>query len=131
MVFLGTNLPQLRARKEESNKKTRITKTKRSKSVEFHHERDHLTVIHRHCKEIQLNQLSHEKNHFVKYHKGASSRCRGFPVQRCIVLKHLSKEAEETAPGSQSPPTKRPCPDLQVKTSPVLLFPCTQSQYDI
>lgn len=36
---------------------------------------------------------------------------RGFPVQRCIVLKHLSKAAEED-PGS--PPAKRSCPDLQV-----------------
>lgn len=40
---------------------------------------------------------------------------RGFPVQRCIVLKHLSKEAEED-PGS--PPAKRSCPDLQVNPEP-------------
>lgn len=40
--------------------------------------------------------------------------CRGFPVKTCIMLKHLSKEAEETPLGSQSPPAKRSCPDLQV-----------------
>ena len=39
---------------------------------------------------------------------------RGFPIQKCIMLKHLSKEAEETPLGSQSPPAKRSCPDLQV-----------------
>ncbi|KAG7224390.1 hypothetical protein INR49_004732 [Caranx melampygus] len=45
----------------------------------------------------------------------ALQKCRdkGFPVEKCIMLKHLTKEAEETA-GSQSPPAKRPCPDLQV-----------------
>lgn len=42
------------------------------------------------------------------------SLCRGFSIQRCIMLKHLSKEAEETLLGSQSPPAKRPCSDLQV-----------------
>ncbi|XP_075882965.1 acetyl-coenzyme A synthetase, cytoplasmic [Nelusetta ayraudi] len=54
-------------------------------------------------------------------------RDKGFPVQRCIVLKHLSKEAEED-PGS--PPAKRSCPDLQEKqsgrvkkTRPVLQVP--------
>uniref|UniRef100_A0A3Q4H1R0 Propionate--CoA ligase n=1 Tax=Neolamprologus brichardi TaxID=32507 RepID=A0A3Q4H1R0_NEOBR len=36
----------------------------------------------------------------------------GFPVGRCIMLKHLSKEPEGIL-GSQSPPAKRPCPDLQ------------------
>ncbi|XP_068190177.1 acetyl-coenzyme A synthetase, cytoplasmic isoform X2 [Antennarius striatus] len=47
----------------------------------------------------------------------ALQKCRdkGFPVQRCIMLKHLSKEAEEDPPRSQSPPPKRPCPDLQDK----------------
>ncbi|XP_059188546.1 acetyl-coenzyme A synthetase, cytoplasmic-like [Centropristis striata] len=45
----------------------------------------------------------------------ALQKCRdkGFPIQRCIMLKHLSKEAEETPLGSQSPPAKRSCPDLQ------------------
>lgn len=45
----------------------------------------------------------------------ALQKCRdkGFPVQRCIMLKHLSKEADETPLGSQSPPAKRSCPDLQ------------------
>ncbi|XP_071370909.1 acetyl-coenzyme A synthetase, cytoplasmic-like, partial [Centroberyx affinis] len=45
----------------------------------------------------------------------ALQKCRdkGFPVQKCIMLKHLSKEAEETPLGSQSPPAKRSCPDLQ------------------
>ncbi|XP_063739015.1 acetyl-coenzyme A synthetase, cytoplasmic isoform X4 [Eleginops maclovinus] len=50
----------------------------------------------------------------------ALQKCRdkGFPIQRCIVLKHLSKEAEETPVGSQSPPAKRSCPDLQVPWNP-------------
>ncbi|XP_075952973.1 acetyl-coenzyme A synthetase, cytoplasmic [Anarhichas minor] len=45
----------------------------------------------------------------------ALQKCRdkGFSIQRCIMLKHLSKEAEETPLGSQSPPAKRSCPDLQ------------------
>ncbi|KAI4824741.1 hypothetical protein KUCAC02_013236 [Chaenocephalus aceratus] len=45
----------------------------------------------------------------------ALQKCRdkGFPIQKCIMLKHLSKEAEETPLGSQSPPAKRSCPDLQ------------------
>uniref|UniRef100_A0A665W3T3 Propionate--CoA ligase n=1 Tax=Echeneis naucrates TaxID=173247 RepID=A0A665W3T3_ECHNA len=45
----------------------------------------------------------------------ALRKCRdkGFPLEKCIMLKHLSKE-EETSVGSQSPPAKRPCPDLQV-----------------
>uniref|UniRef100_A0A8C4F166 Acetyl-coenzyme A synthetase, cytoplasmic n=1 Tax=Dicentrarchus labrax TaxID=13489 RepID=A0A8C4F166_DICLA len=46
------------------------------------------------------------------------SLCRGFPVKRCIMLKHLSKEAEETPLGSHSPPAKRSCPDLQVPWNP-------------
>ncbi|XP_029361373.1 acetyl-coenzyme A synthetase, cytoplasmic isoform X2 [Echeneis naucrates] len=46
----------------------------------------------------------------------ALRKCRdkGFPLEKCIMLKHLSKE-EETSVGSQSPPAKRPCPDLQEK----------------
>uniref|UniRef100_A0A3Q3LG67 Propionate--CoA ligase n=1 Tax=Mastacembelus armatus TaxID=205130 RepID=A0A3Q3LG67_9TELE len=45
----------------------------------------------------------------------AMRKCRdkGFPVEKCIMLKHLSKEAEKTHLGSQSPPAKRSCPDLQ------------------
>uniref|UniRef100_A0A4W6EZ42 Propionate--CoA ligase n=1 Tax=Lates calcarifer TaxID=8187 RepID=A0A4W6EZ42_LATCA len=45
----------------------------------------------------------------------ALQKCRdkGFPIEKCIMLKHLSKEAEETSLGSQSPPAKRSCPDLQ------------------
>ncbi|XP_067383203.1 acetyl-coenzyme A synthetase, cytoplasmic isoform X2 [Channa argus] len=47
----------------------------------------------------------------------ALQKCRekGFPVEKCIVLKHLSKETEDTPLGSQSPPAKRSCPDLQEK----------------
>ncbi|XP_026222686.1 acetyl-coenzyme A synthetase, cytoplasmic isoform X2 [Anabas testudineus] len=50
----------------------------------------------------------------------ALRKCRekGFPVEKCIMLKHLSKETEETALGSQSPPAKRSCPDLQVPWNP-------------
>ncbi|XP_038577912.1 acetyl-coenzyme A synthetase, cytoplasmic isoform X3 [Micropterus salmoides] len=50
----------------------------------------------------------------------ALQKCRnkGFPVHRCIMLKHLSKEAEDTPLGSQSPPAKRSCPDLQVPWNP-------------
>ncbi|XP_029291580.1 acetyl-coenzyme A synthetase, cytoplasmic-like isoform X3 [Cottoperca gobio] len=50
----------------------------------------------------------------------ALQKCRdkGFPIQRCIMLKHLSREAEETPLGSQSPPAKRSCPDLQVPWNP-------------
>ncbi|XP_029361374.1 acetyl-coenzyme A synthetase, cytoplasmic isoform X3 [Echeneis naucrates] len=49
----------------------------------------------------------------------ALRKCRdkGFPLEKCIMLKHLSKE-EETSVGSQSPPAKRPCPDLQVPWNP-------------
>ncbi|KAK2851962.1 hypothetical protein Q5P01_008238 [Channa striata] len=45
----------------------------------------------------------------------ALQKCRdkGFPVEKCIMLKHLSKEAEDSPLGSQSPPAKRSCPDLQ------------------
>ncbi|XP_051804928.1 acetyl-coenzyme A synthetase, cytoplasmic isoform X3 [Acanthochromis polyacanthus] len=49
----------------------------------------------------------------------ALQKCKdkGFPVERCIMLKHLSKEAEDIL-GSQSPPAKRLCPDLQVPWNP-------------
>uniref|UniRef100_A0AAQ6AIB5 Propionate--CoA ligase n=1 Tax=Amphiprion ocellaris TaxID=80972 RepID=A0AAQ6AIB5_AMPOC len=49
----------------------------------------------------------------------ALQKCKdkGFPVERCIMLKHLSKEAEDIL-GSQSPPAKRSCPDLQVPWNP-------------
>ncbi|CAL8363959.1 unnamed protein product [Lota lota] len=45
----------------------------------------------------------------------ALQKCRDkeFPVRRCIMLKHLSKETEQPPPGCQSPPAKRSCPDLQ------------------
>ncbi|XP_058497977.1 acetyl-coenzyme A synthetase, cytoplasmic-like isoform X3 [Solea solea] len=45
----------------------------------------------------------------------ALQKCRdkGFPVNKCIMLKHLSK-GDDTSPGSQSPPAKRTCPGLQV-----------------
>ncbi|KAL7860167.1 hypothetical protein SRHO_G00153140 [Serrasalmus rhombeus] len=46
----------------------------------------------------------------------ALEKCRdkSFPVERCIMLKHLSKEEQEaSSPGSLSPPAKRSCPDLQ------------------
>ncbi|XP_041860697.1 acetyl-coenzyme A synthetase, cytoplasmic isoform X2 [Melanotaenia boesemani] len=48
----------------------------------------------------------------------ALQKCRdkGFPIERCIMLKHLSKEPEETV-GSSSPPAKRSCPDLQEKNT--------------
>uniref|UniRef100_A0A8C7DNW9 Propionate--CoA ligase n=1 Tax=Oncorhynchus kisutch TaxID=8019 RepID=A0A8C7DNW9_ONCKI len=45
----------------------------------------------------------------------SSPSVRSFPVQRCIMLKHLSKEVEAIPLVSQSPPAKRPCPDLQVR----------------
>ncbi|XP_058265882.1 acetyl-coenzyme A synthetase, cytoplasmic isoform X2 [Hemibagrus wyckioides] len=51
----------------------------------------------------------------------ALQKCRdkSFPVERCIVLKHLSKDEPETSsPGSMSPPAKRACPDLQVPWNP-------------
>lgn len=43
----------------------------------------------------------------------ALQKCRdkGSPVGKCIMLKHLS--VEESPVGSQSPPSKRLCPDLQ------------------
>ncbi|XP_057680692.1 acetyl-coenzyme A synthetase, cytoplasmic isoform X3 [Corythoichthys intestinalis] len=48
----------------------------------------------------------------------AVQKCRdkGFSLETCIVLKHLSKEAPETS--LSSPPAKRPCPDLQVPWNP-------------
>ncbi|XP_060914290.1 acetyl-coenzyme A synthetase, cytoplasmic-like isoform X3 [Labrus mixtus] len=50
----------------------------------------------------------------------AMQKCRdkGFPIKRCIMLKHLSKDVEESPLGSQSPPAKRTCPDLQVPWNP-------------
>ncbi|XP_072552447.1 acetyl-coenzyme A synthetase, cytoplasmic isoform X3 [Salminus brasiliensis] len=51
----------------------------------------------------------------------ALQKCRdkSFPVERCIVLKHLSKEEQEASSlGSLSPPAKRSCPDLQVPWKP-------------
>ncbi|XP_023194455.1 acetyl-coenzyme A synthetase, cytoplasmic isoform X2 [Xiphophorus maculatus] len=58
----------------------------------------------------------------------ALQKCRdkGFPLKKCIMLKHLSKEPE--AAGRQSPPAKRVCPDLEEKrkvkkTHPVLKVP--------
>ncbi|XP_036389619.1 acetyl-coenzyme A synthetase, cytoplasmic [Megalops cyprinoides] len=38
---------------------------------------------------------------------------KGFPVQKCIMIKHLTKEEAALPPGCQSPPAKRACPDLQ------------------
>ncbi|KAG7477907.1 hypothetical protein MATL_G00074470 [Megalops atlanticus] len=48
----------------------------------------------------------------------ALQRCRdkGVPVEKCIMLKHLSKEQPDSPAGSPSPPAKRPCPDLQQET---------------
>ncbi|XP_065142267.1 acetyl-coenzyme A synthetase, cytoplasmic isoform X1 [Paramisgurnus dabryanus] len=45
----------------------------------------------------------------------ALQKCRdkSFSVEKCIMLKHLTKEDEGTTPGSLSPPAKRACPDLQ------------------
>ncbi|XP_065817102.1 acetyl-coenzyme A synthetase, cytoplasmic-like isoform X3 [Labrus bergylta] len=50
----------------------------------------------------------------------AMQKCRdkGFPIKRCIMLKHLCKDVEESPLGSQSPPAKRTCPDLQVPWNP-------------
>uniref|UniRef100_A0A8C1Z5F4 Propionate--CoA ligase n=1 Tax=Cyprinus carpio TaxID=7962 RepID=A0A8C1Z5F4_CYPCA len=44
----------------------------------------------------------------------ALQKCRdkSFTVEKCIMLKHLTKE-EEASSGSLSPPAKRACPDLQ------------------
>ncbi|XP_057175326.1 acetyl-coenzyme A synthetase, cytoplasmic isoform X1 [Triplophysa rosa] len=45
----------------------------------------------------------------------ALEKCRNksFPVEKCIMLKHLTKEDESTIHGSLSPPAKRACSDLQ------------------
>lgn len=50
----------------------------------------------------------------------ALQKCRdkSFSVEKCIMLKHLTKEDEGTTPGSLSPPAKRACPDLQVPWNP-------------
>ncbi|XP_052396933.1 acetyl-coenzyme A synthetase, cytoplasmic isoform X1 [Carassius gibelio] len=44
----------------------------------------------------------------------ALQKCRdkSFTVEKCIMLKHLTKE-DEASSGSLSPPAKRACPDLQ------------------
>ncbi|KTG04000.1 hypothetical protein cypCar_00019876 [Cyprinus carpio] len=44
----------------------------------------------------------------------ALQKCRdkSFTVEKCIVLRHLTKE-DEVLSGSLSPPVKRTCPDLQ------------------
>ncbi|XP_051947493.1 acetyl-coenzyme A synthetase, cytoplasmic-like isoform X3 [Xyrauchen texanus] len=49
----------------------------------------------------------------------ALQKCRdkSFSMEKCIMLKHLSKD-EATTPGSLSPPLKRACPDLQVPWNP-------------
>ncbi|XP_028308304.1 acetyl-coenzyme A synthetase, cytoplasmic-like isoform X2 [Gouania willdenowi] len=49
----------------------------------------------------------------------ALQKCRekGFPVEKCIMLRHLSKAAEDDL-SSQCPPAKRSCPDLQVPWNP-------------
>uniref|UniRef100_A0A1A8PQS0 Propionate--CoA ligase n=1 Tax=Nothobranchius rachovii TaxID=451742 RepID=A0A1A8PQS0_9TELE len=46
----------------------------------------------------------------------AVQKCRdkGFLIQTCIVLKHLSTDPEALV-SSHSPPAKRPCPDLEQK----------------
>ncbi|XP_037540556.1 acetyl-coenzyme A synthetase, cytoplasmic isoform X2 [Nematolebias whitei] len=46
----------------------------------------------------------------------ALQKCRDkdFPVKKCIMLKHLSKQPEGIV-GSRSPPAKRSCPDLEKK----------------
>ncbi|XP_051518582.1 acetyl-coenzyme A synthetase, cytoplasmic isoform X3 [Myxocyprinus asiaticus] len=49
----------------------------------------------------------------------ALQKCRdkSFSMEKCIMLKHLTKD-EATTPGSLSPPLKRACPDLQVPWNP-------------
>lgn len=45
---------------------------------------------------------------------------RGFPVKCCIVVKHLGRAELGTGDSpSQSPPIKRPCPDVQVSLVPL------------
>uniref|UniRef100_A0A8C9V5W9 Propionate--CoA ligase n=1 Tax=Scleropages formosus TaxID=113540 RepID=A0A8C9V5W9_SCLFO len=52
---------------------------------------------------------------------------KNFSVQKCIMLKHLSKDGSLLPEGSQSPPAKRACSDLQVRAikqvNPRILFP--------
>ncbi|KAI1892842.1 hypothetical protein AGOR_G00137690 [Albula goreensis] len=47
----------------------------------------------------------------------ALKKCRdkNFPVQKCIMIKHLTKEDSTSSAGCQSPPAKRACPDPQEK----------------
>uniref|UniRef100_A0A673LU90 Propionate--CoA ligase n=1 Tax=Sinocyclocheilus rhinocerous TaxID=307959 RepID=A0A673LU90_9TELE len=49
----------------------------------------------------------------------ALQKCRdkSFTVEKCIMLKHLTKE-DEAWSGSLSPPAKRACPDLLVSLTP-------------
>ncbi|XP_026055258.1 acetyl-coenzyme A synthetase, cytoplasmic-like isoform X2 [Carassius auratus] len=49
----------------------------------------------------------------------ALQKCRdkSFTVDKCIMLKHLTRE-DEVSSGSLSPPAKRTCPDLQVPWNP-------------
>nr|XP_026238998.1 acetyl-coenzyme A synthetase, cytoplasmic isoform X3 [Urocitellus parryii] len=56
-------------------------------------------------------------------------KCRekGFPVRCCIVVKHLGRAELGTGDSpSQSPPVKRPCPDVQDKLKKK--FKCIQPQ---
>nr|XP_023654652.1 acetyl-coenzyme A synthetase, cytoplasmic isoform X2 [Paramormyrops kingsleyae] len=53
----------------------------------------------------------------------ALEKCKekNFSIQKCIMLKHLSKECPAPSPalGSQSPPAKRTCPNLQERKGTV------------
>ncbi|XP_048861411.1 acetyl-coenzyme A synthetase, cytoplasmic isoform X2 [Brienomyrus brachyistius] len=53
----------------------------------------------------------------------ALEKCKekNFSIQKCIMLKHLSKECSAPSPalGSQSPPAKRTCPNLQERKETV------------
>ncbi|XP_033695691.1 acetyl-coenzyme A synthetase, cytoplasmic isoform X6 [Tursiops truncatus] len=58
----------------------------------------------------------------------ALEKCRekGFPVRCCIVVKHLGRAELGTGDSpSQSPPIKRPCPDVQgkLKEKPKRIWP--------
>ncbi|XP_028355365.1 acetyl-coenzyme A synthetase, cytoplasmic isoform X3 [Physeter macrocephalus] len=58
----------------------------------------------------------------------ALEKCRekGFPVRCCIVVKHLGRAELGTGDSpSQSPPIKRPCPDVQgkLKKKPKRIWP--------
>ncbi|XP_074203290.1 acetyl-coenzyme A synthetase, cytoplasmic isoform X3 [Camelus bactrianus] len=58
----------------------------------------------------------------------ALEKCRekGFPVRCCIVVKHLGRAELGTSDSpSQSPPIKRPCPDVQgkLKEKPKRIWP--------